>query len=359
MNENPQDTPLQLSDETAAELMRSLLHKQGNWVDWGKACQKLQKAGFSQQTIFEQTGFQGNQQNLIVVAAQVYDSLVQAKASAEILSYYIGPRSDILYEFRILNQEQRVAAAELAKAKKLEVDGAREVAKAIKEVSGLSQLPAEFTARPGDAVAYQCWRRARQKKDLQERSRLIAQGLKFAQSQTAREAIEKLLSDFSLVPSQTAPLIPIYRLETEEALLHTIPFIGSLPLTKAELETVSTIETAAPFGVISFSGEGKLVSLPGWQVVLKAQDPVAIFCQSDQLPKPLPGRSERVLVVIDRQIKEWDVNSYFLIEQAGQLAFRWFEEAPTISLCGQVLLVLRPPKILDEYNLIEPWQMDD
>ena len=359
MTEQPQDTSAQISEEAAAQLMRSLLHKEGNWVEWGQACQKLQKAGYSAQTIFEKTGFQGSQQNLVIVAAQVYESIAKAGASEAVLSYFSGPRSDVLYEFRILNLQQRTPAAELACLKKLDVDGAREVAKALKEFSRLSQLPTGFSQHPGDAVAYQCWKRARQKKDLQERSRFIAQGLKFAHSQTAREAIEKLLSDFTVVPSRSAPLMPVYRLELEEELPRIIPVAGSLPLTKKELEAISPVEEQEPFRVVEFSGSGALVPIPGWQVVLKAEDPVAIFCQSDQLPKPLPGKSELVLVAVDRHSREWDVNNYFLVEQEGHLAFQWFEESPDMPLLGQLILVLRPKKILDENNIIEPWQMDD
>jgi hypothetical protein len=359
MLENPQNTASQLSEETATELLRSLLHKEGNWVNWGQACQKLQKAGYPAQDIFEKTGFQASQQNLIVVAAQVYDSLVKAEASAETLSYFQGPKSDVLYELRILNQEQRAAVAELARQKNLEPDGAKEVAKAVQEFARLPQFPSEFTNHPGDALAYQCWKRARQKRDLQERSRLIAQGLKFAHSPTAREAIERLLSDFSVISSRTAPLMPLHRLEDEDELSRIVPVAGTLPLTREALEAVSSLEAAEPFRLVHFSGTGAVVPLPGWQAILKAGDPVAIFCRSDNLPKSLGGKVEEVLVVVDRQSRQWDVNSYFVIEENGQLQFQWFAEAPDLPLLGQVVLVLRPKNIFDENNLTEPWQMDD
>ncbi|MBF2022313.1 MAG: hypothetical protein IGR93_20025 [Hydrococcus sp. C42_A2020_068] len=359
MEEKPQDNSSQLSQEGAEELLRSLIYKEGTWVDWGKACLQLQKAGYNSQTIFEKTGFQASQQNLIIVAAQVYDSLVKAGVSEETLSYYRGPKSDVLYELRILNQEQRAAAAQLAQEKKLEFDSAKEVAKAIQEFSRFSQIPAGFTNDPGDAVAYQYWKRARQKKDLQERARVIAQGLKFARSESAREAIEKLLSDFTVAPSRTAPLIPIYRLEAEEEIARIIPVVGTLPLTRQDLETISPVQLREPFRIAHLAKDGSVVPLPGWQAVLKAEDPVAILCNSDRLPTPLPGKAEDVLVVVDRQATQWDVNSYFLIEREGQLTFQWFEEAPDILLLGQVVLVLRPKKILDENNIIEPWQMDD
>lgn len=358
MNNLPNRSP-QLSEEEATKLLRSLLHKEGCWVDWGKTCQKLQKAGYSAPRIFEETGFQASQQNLVIVAAQVYENIAEADVSEKLLSYLQGPRSDVLYEFRILNQQQRVAVAQLAQEKQLEADSAREVAKAYQEFSRLSQLPEGFTKHPGDAVAYQCWRRARQKKDLQERSRLIAKGLKFAHSQSAREAIEKLLSDFSVVPSRTAPLMPVYRLEAEEELPRIVPVAGSFPLSKQEFEAVPVLESQEPFRMVNVASSGAMVPLPGWQSILKAEDPVAIICESDRLPKPLAGKPETVLVVVARNLREWNLNSYFLIEQGEQLALRWFEELPNVPILGQVVLVLRPKKILDEGNITQPWQMDD
>jgi hypothetical protein len=359
MNENPLNSELRLSEEAAEALLRSLIYKEGTWVDWGKACQQLQKAGYDTQTIFEKTGFQASQQNMIIVAAQVYESLVQAGASEETLAYFQGPKSDVLYELRILNQEQRASAAELAREKKLEFDSAKDLAKAIQEFSRFSQIPAGFTNDPGDAVAYQCWKRARQKKELQDRARLIAQGLKFARSQSAREAIETLLNDFTVAPSRTAPLIPIYRLEVEEEMSRIIPVVGTLPLTRKDLESVAALQLEEPFQIAHLSQRGSVVPLPGWQAVLKAADPVVILSSSDRLPISIPGKPEEVLVVVDRQIVEWDANSYFLIEKEGQLTFQWFEELPNLPLLGQVVLVLRTKKIFDENNLLEPWQMDD
>ncbi|MGK7878185.1 MAG: RuBisCO accumulation factor 1 [Xenococcaceae cyanobacterium] len=362
MTEQPQDTPppsYQLSEDAAQELLRSLRRKEGNWVEWGKACQKLQKAGYNPQKIFEETGFQASQQNQIIVAAQVYESIVKAGVSEEVRSHLVGPRSDILYEFRILNQKQRAAAAEMALEKKLDLDGAHAVARAIKDFSRLSRLPEGFSNHPGDAVAYQCWKWARGKKDIQERSRLIAQGLKFAHSQTAREQIEKLLTDFTVVPPRKAPLLPVYRLEAEEELPRIIPFAGSLPLTRKELEAIPIVEESEPFRGVKFSGTGVFVPLPGWQAILKAEEPVAILCQSDGLPQLLSGKSKAVLVVVDRRSREWNVNSYFLVEQGEQLEFQWFEQSPEIPILGQVILVLRPKNIIDENVITEPWQMDD
>jgi len=349
-----------ITPEEVSELISSLLKKEGTWVDWGRSCQKLQKAGYPAQQIFEETGFQSSQQNLIIVASQVYDSLVKSQATEEILTYYRGPKSDILYELRILNHEQRLAAAEVAKAKLLEIEGAHELAKDFQEFCRLSQVPSGFTRSPGDAVAYQCWKRAKQKKDLQERLRLIAKGLKFAHSPTAREALERLLTDSTVTgPIKSAPLLPVYRLEEEEQMANIVPVVGSLPLTKEKLESVPSLTTTEPFKIVQNTIVGQVVPLPGWPVVLKAGDPVAFLAQSEQLPRSISSKSETVLVVVDRSVREWEENSYFLAEKDELLELLWFPERPDLLLLGKLLIILRPKNILDEENITQPWQMDD
>jgi hypothetical protein len=89
-----------------------------------------------------------------------------------------------------------------------------------------------------------------------------------------------------------------------------------------------------PLRLVKFSGEGVLVAVPGWQVVLNAEDPVAILSDSEALPTSLPGNPEEVLVVIDRAQREWQADNYFVVEPAGQLEFQWFAEAPDLPLLG-------------------------
>lgn len=358
MNSTPQDSKETIPEVEAQEIMRSLLHKEGNWVDWGNACQKLLKAGYSSQKIFEDTGFQNSQQNMVIVAAQVYDNLVQGGVSEEVLKYFQGPRSDVLHEFRLLNQKQRVEAAILAYNKRLDIDGAHLVTKAMRDVSRMSQLPEPFTNHPGDWVAYLSWKRAQSQKDLQQRSRLIAQGLKFANSDSARQAIEKLLSDFSVVKTVSEPLLPLYRLETEDELPRIVPLAGTYPIVIEDIGKVEQVEVQQPFGNIT-AKDGSYVPVPGWQVVLKAQDPITYFCNSDRLPKSLSGKVEEVLIMLDRANTTWDVNSYFVVEVDGKPEIQWFETEPQAKIIGQLVLILRPKRILDEGNLTQPWQMDD
>jgi hypothetical protein len=266
----------------------------------------------------------------------------------------------VLYELRVLNNHQRAIAAQVAKDKNLEFDAAKEVAKAMQHFVRLPQIPDGFTQHPGDAMAYQAWRTAKQKKDLQARTRLIAKGLKFAYSDTARQKIEQLLSDFtSITPTKNAPLLPLFRYEEDIEVPRPLPVAGTLPLATEAVQQVAAIAPTQPFNVVPAQQPHPMVSLPSWQSVLTAVDPVVIFHQTDQLPQPIPGKPEPVLLLIDRAKTDWDDNSYFAVDMDGQLALGWYPEQPEMTIVGKVLVVMRPKKVFDENNLHEPWQMDD
>ena len=354
-NSDAQSTP----DNDQDALLQQLRRKQGGWVDWGQACQTLQKAGYSPQKIFEETGFEPIQQNQIIVAAQVYGSIEAADAAEGVRSHFRLKGSDILYELRILTQTDRAVAAELVLEKNIDVEEVREVAKALREFSYRNEPPEGFSDNPGDAVAYHYWQLARQKSDLQARSRLIAQGLRFAHSESARQQIEKLLTDFSVVKSRPAPNLPIYRLESESEVPYIIPVAGQFPLPVEDYNAVPVSVPEAPFGIVKFSGTGAWAPVPGWQVILQAEDPIALLGQSDQLPKRANDQVEPVLIVADRSQREWNADSYFLFDHAGTLQMKWFEEAPQSPLLGRIILILRPKRILDENVTMELWHVDE
>lgn len=353
-----QNTPAAESFD-AESVVRSLRRKEGTWKDWGRACQQLQKAGYATQQIFEATGIEPIHQNQLVVAVQVYDSIEKEGLSDSVRSRFEKTGSDTLYEFRILSQSDRAAAATLVVEKGIDSEGAREVAKALKEFSWVSPRPEAFPDHPADAVAYYYWNLARQQGDLQARSRLIALGLRFASSSSARQQIEKLLTDFTIAPKKQAPLLPVYRLETESEVPRVLPVVGKLPLSVADLSTVPLIEEEGPFGLVKFSGTGAWVPVPGWQVVFASEDPVVILADSTELPTPLSGEPEEVLILIDRAQREWDDRTYCVVDQAGQIQIQWFPEAPANPILGRVMLVLRPKQVLDEDYNKDRWQLDE
>jgi hypothetical protein len=345
--------------DTTQELLRKLRQKQGSWVEWGQAIAYLQKSGYNPQDIFEATGFEPSQQNQVVVASQVYNSLEKGGASEPTRSHYATRGSDVLYELRLLTQEERAITAELTFQHKLDMDEAREVAKAVKDFSRFRTPPEGFSAHPGDAVAYNAWKLARQNTDLQERSRLIAKGLRFAHTQTARKQIEQLLTDFTVVPKRPAPLLPFYRLESEEELPRIVPVVGELPLTANDLKAVPITTEIEPFRMVKFSGEQAWVPLPGWQVLLAAEDPIVILSDSDRLPKQTHSQPGKVLLVVDRAQRQWDASNYFIVDNSGEIDIQWFETEPEIPLLGRIIIILRPKRILDEEITKDSWQIDE
>ncbi|AFZ44298.1 hypothetical protein PCC7418_2138 [Halothece sp. PCC 7418] len=348
-----------LSEEQAQELFRQLRQKEGNWVEWGKSCQQLQKAGYNTQTIFEGTGFEPIHQNQVIVAAQVYDSLLQVGIEDPVKTRFTNGGSDILYEFRVLPPKERAQAATLAVEKNLTQPQAHDIAKAIKDFSDLRSLPEGFTDTAGDAVAYHYWKLARGKKDLQARSRLIAQGLRYVESNTAREKIESLLSDFTVVPTTPAPKLPLYRLEQEEELPRILPVAPSLKISAAQFQNYSQPEAKGLFSVTKLSGEGDCVALPGWQMICAARDPIALPCTREELPKSDTLANEPLLLVVDRADREWYLHSYFLVAQGEGLAVQWFEQAPNEELLGKLILILRPKRIVDEGAIAQSWQIEE
>ncbi|MEM9165229.1 MAG: RuBisCO accumulation factor 1, partial [Cyanobacteria bacterium P01_F01_bin.4] len=310
--------------------------------------------------IFEETGFEPIHQNQIIVAAQVYQSMLTAGVSEAVRSHFEQRGSDSLYELRILPQADRATAAEFIHQYGLDSDQVKEIVKPLREYSYRSQTPTGFSNHPGDALAYHYWALARQQDDLQARSRLIAQGLRFVQSDGGRQQIEKLLTDFAVVKKKPAPRLPVFRLETESDLPCLVPVVGEWPLPIAAFKAVPVMHPEEPFGIVKFSGEGAWAPVPGWQVILQAEDPVALMIKSTELPNAPPDApNEQVMVLIDRSQRSWDDDSYFAYDAAGQLTLQWFEDAPAQALLGRVIVIVRPKRILDEDYTRELWQIDE
>ena len=93
--------------------------------------------------------------------------------------------------------------------------------------------------------------------------------------------------------------------------------------------------------------------------MINAEDPVAILGNSANLPNPLPGQPEPVLIIVDRSQREWNGDAYFLVEESEHLDLQWFDENPAINLLGKLLLVVRPKKVWDEDQNHDVWQIDE
>lgn len=109
-----------------------------------------------------------------------------------------------------------------------------------------------------------------------------------------------------------------------------------------------------------------LVALPSWQVLLNAVDPVGVLWPVADLPTELPPTPEglpieQVLLIVDRGLPEWERDRYLLIapRASDPVQLAWFPEPPTAPILGQLLLVLRPPQVLDESINKELWFFEE
>ncbi len=344
--------------DTAA-LLLMLRRKEGNWVGWGKACQQLQKSGLNPQEIFEATGFEPIQQNQIIVGSQVFDSLMSVGVAPATETHYQRVGSDSLYELRILSQEDRAATADYLHSRNIDSEGSKEVAKAFKEFSYMRQPPEGFTHHPGDAVAYQYWRYIKQQGDLTEKTRLIARGLMFAHSQSARNQIEKLLTALTAPAQKTAPALPVYRLEADEQLPRTIPVAGVFPIDSSILAEVPRVAATGSFQIVKNNWAGGWVTFPGWGVLCKAEDPIAVIGDLEHLPLKISNQSPETIVILDRSATEWDEFNYFAIDRDGKLAIEWFDSQPTIPLLAKLVLIIHPKRPIDPDNPKDLWELED
>lgn len=344
---------------SAADLLQYLRQKKGNWVSWGRACQQLQKLGYTPQVIFEQTGFEPIQQNQIIVAAQVYATLEHGNASSDVLTHFAQRGSDSLYELRVLNQPERVAAASWLVHKAGNSEVARELAKAMQQFKQLRHPPSEFGDHPGDALAWECWRLARQQEDPTLRTRYIAKGLRFAFSDSARAQLEALLMEATSTPAVQPPRLPWYRLESEQECPRVVPVAGHLPLDPAVWQGIPLFSPSGSFHLIHFAGEGAWVALPGWVVLQTATDPLAVLTTTDYLPHNHDTTAaEEVLLVIDRGSRTWQPDRYLFAEDGtGHLTIQWFAQPPNTKIWGTLLVIVRPPRILDPEP--QAWHLED
>ncbi len=362
-------TPVSTLPTDSEGLLKLLRHKEGTWVQWGIACQMLQKMGENSLAIFENTGFEPIQQNQIVVASQVYASLQAGNAADIVIEHFEQKGSDILNELRVLSQSERVAMATFALEKNLDVLEAKDIVKAVKEASTVANLPEGFTRHPGDAVVLQILKATQGKIDPQERTRLIARGLRFAHSEKARKAIEQLLIDMTSPAKKKAPNLPNFRYDGEDSIPRILPVAGTLPISVEKFQAVAQVSETAPFGLVHAASAATWATLPGWFVVHGAEDGVIIACNTDTLQaaiaqtevvSTIPNRPEDILVLVDRAQCEWNEGSYFAIaDDDGNLKFAWFDTPPNVPLLGKVTLTLRPKRFFDEEASKDRWQFEE
>lgn len=160
----------------------------GTWQERASAIRELQEQmGFTTEALYGATLVSYDKQTAMVVALQVYNSLVSAGTSEDLLSQLRDSEIELLYQLRTLSVSQRKAAAEYMMENGLNMSGVRELAKAIKEHERRPQGREGFTTAPGDCLAFMLHRAAGEAADAEVKESFVQQGLSVVVSETARQ----------------------------------------------------------------------------------------------------------------------------------------------------------------------------
>lgn len=188
----PSPLPPQFSSLDTAARLDILANRLGLWFEYAPLIPSLLQEGYTPSTIEEATGITSVDQNCLVVAAQVRDSLIQSGTDPEIISYFDGSGSQILYEIRLLSSTQRSAAAALMVQKKFDGNEAQELARAMKDFPRRKGDPGwerfDYTL-PGDCLAFMYYRHSKEHRIPSEQQMALEKAMAVAVTEEAKAAV--------------------------------------------------------------------------------------------------------------------------------------------------------------------------
>ncbi|KAJ1409334.1 putative rubisco accumulation factor 1, chloroplastic-like [Sesbania bispinosa] len=355
-----------------------LANRLGLWFEYAPLISSLIREGFSPPNIEEATGITGVEQNRLIVAAQVRDSLVQSKADPDLISFFDTGGAELLYEIRLLSASQRAAAARFIVENKFDGKGAQELARAMKDFPGrrgdVGWESFDYTL-PGDCLSFMYFRQAREHRNPSEqRTSALEQALRVAETERAKNTVLEELQGKSdgeegkvddVVQGARVPVVRLKIGEVAEASTVVV-----LPVCKAEesvLEAPLECRSEGEFGVVvAEKAWERWVVLPGWEplVGLGKGGVVVSFVDARVLPWKANRwyKEEPILVVADRSKREVGADDGFYLvkvdEGEGLKVERGLalKQSGVNESLGTVILVVRPPREEDDDQLSdEDW----
>ncbi|XP_002521962.2 rubisco accumulation factor 1.1, chloroplastic [Ricinus communis] len=382
----PSPIPSQFSSLDTAGRLEVLANRLGLWYEYAPLIPSLIQEGFSPPSIEESTGISGVEQNRLVVAAKVRESLTQSQTAAEIVSEFDTGGAELLYEIRLLSAPQRAAAARFIVENRLDAKGAEDLARAMKDFPrrrGDKGWESFDYTLPGDCLSFMYYRQSREHKTPSEpRTNALERALDVAESEKAKNEVLKELEGDSEGKEEKegevgdATRVPVVRLRIGEVAEATsvvvLPVCRALQKEKEILEAPWECKSEGEFGVVvAEKGWERWVVLPGWEPVvgLEKGGVVVAFPDARALPWKVNRwyKEEAILVVADRGSKEVNANDGFYlvavdgsgdgrsggleVERGSILKERGVEES-----LGTVVLVVRPPKEQTDQLSDENWE---
>ncbi|KAG2696827.1 hypothetical protein I3843_07G076600 [Carya illinoinensis] len=361
-----------------------LANRLGLWFEYAPLIPTLIREGFSPSSIEESTGISGVEQNRLVVAAQVRDSLQQSNTDPEILSSFDTGGAELLYEIRLLSAQQRAAAASYIVEQRLDAKGAQDLARALKDFPrrrGDKGWESFDYALPGDCLSFMYYRQSREHKNpSEERTSALEQALRVAQTEKAKSRIlEELEGRGEGKGGEDGDVeygvrVPVVRLKIGE--VAEASSVVVLPVCRAEemeggiLEAPWKCRSEGEFGVVVAEKAWKRwVVLPGWAPVMELGEGGVAVSFGDARALPWKAnrwyREEAILVVADRGRKEVAADDGFYlvaVDSGGSVALKVergsaLREIGVMESLGTVVLVVRPPREdTDDQLSDEDWE---
>lgn len=340
----------------------------GLWFEYAPLIPSLYQEGFSPPSIEEITGITGVEQNRLLVASQVRESLIQSKTDEDVISFFDTGGAELLYEIRLLSASQRAEAVRYIVENSLDAKGAQDLARAMKDFprrkmdKGWNSFDYGL---PGDCLSFLYYRLSREHRNPSEqRTAALMQALEVAESESAEKEIsreleggedEKQEKEDDLEHRVRVPVVKMQFGEVAEATSVVV-----LPVCKAEEDTQEILEaplectSRGDFGVVEAEkGWKRWVVLPSWEPLAGLRHGGVAVAFSDA--RAIPWKSNRwykeepILVVTDRNRKEVEVDAafYLAMVDGGGLKVDTGSELKEMGVkesLGTVVLVVRPPK---------------
>ncbi|KAF7142636.1 hypothetical protein RHSIM_Rhsim05G0175300 [Rhododendron simsii] len=343
-----------------------LTNRLGLWFELAPLIPALLQEGFSPTTIEQITGISSLDQNCLVVASQVRQTLTDP----ETLAFFENSGSEILYEIRLLSTSQRNAVARYLVENNSDAKAARELARAMKDFPkrrGDKGWESFDYMIPTDCLAFMYYRQALEHKNpSDQRTAALQQALEVVVSDKAKKRILADLEgggDSKDGVEDEGVVVPVVRMKGGE--VAEAGTVVVFPVCKAEdggkgVEEVPwECRNEGEFGVVvAEKGWSRWVALPGWLPVvgLKRGGVVVAFQDARVLPWKANRwyKEEPILVVADRGRKEVVADDgFYLVLHSGDggrgdglkvergLALK---ENDVKESLGTVVLVVRPPR---------------
>ena len=300
-----------------------------------------------------------------MVGAQVRDSLVSSNLDPDILSYFDTGGYDILYELRLLSNDQRVAAVIRVVNERLDSKAAQELARAMKDFPRRRGDPgwdSFLRDSPGDCLAFSYFRQSGETIVDSDRIAALAKALEVAETEAARNRVTEEMErkgkgdeeDGEEIEAKVVPVVRMRYGEVAEATSVVVLPVADGSAGEEGLEAAPGSKAEGEFGVVTAEKAWRRwVVLPRWDPLTgigPGGGVVVGFPDARLLPwrATRAAMEESVLVVVDRTRKEVEDDGFYLVREAeGKLKVEKGKKmvaGESEEVLGAVVIVVRPPR---------------